>query len=92
MSDKFSTIPKLLGIRVSLDEVESILNKEFPDCEFACTGEDDCLKIYVTGDISIDTVSDLCRKRLGIERKMLAVSILDRLPRNLSGKLIYSEL
>ncbi len=83
---------KLLGIRVSLDEVESILNKEFPSCEFACTGEDDRLKIYGAGDISIDAVSDLCRKRLGIERKMLVVSMMDRLPRNSSGKLIYSEL
>ncbi len=83
---------KLLGIRVSLDEVESILNNEFPECEFACTGEDDCLKIYGAGDISIDAVSNLCRKRLGIERKMLAISMMDRLPRNSSGKLIYSEL
>ncbi len=83
---------KLLGIRVSLDEVESILNKEFPDCEFACTGEDDCLKIYGAGDVAMDAVSDVCRRRLGMERKMLMVSMVDKLPRNSSGKLLYSEL
>ena len=82
---------KIYGNRVSLDECEELIEKHF-SVECACTGEDDEMKIFVTGKIGESVVVDFISGKTGLNPKAFTVKTVDAIPRSGSGKKAYGEL
>jgi acyl-coenzyme A synthetase/AMP-(fatty) acid ligase len=81
---------KIFGNRVNLDEVENLLQKEKIDC--ACSGEDDHLRIYVSDGNVIEKTMQFLVDHTGINRNAVKIMLLNEIPRNESGKILYSAL
>jgi len=81
---------KLFGNRVNLDETERLLKNLMPDC--ACTGTDDRMVIYITEQNRIDEVKKYISTKTGINHSAFMVKHIDMIPKNTSGKTIYSKL
>jgi long-chain acyl-CoA synthetase len=81
---------KLFGNRVNLDEVELLLRAEGYEC--ACAGVDDKLTIYATVSDKQDHILKVVSERTGINPAGFAVVYVEELPRNESGKTVYSAL
>lgn len=80
---------KIYGNRINLDEVEDLLATK--GYEVACVGEDDHLKVYSTV-CNIDDIASYISRKIGINRRAFNVIHIDAIPRNNSGKTLYSEL
>lgn len=80
---------KLYGNRVNLVEIEELLSRE--GYESACVGEDDHMRIYTTSADTNGVVNFLADKT-GINRVAFTAIHIDAIPRNESGKVLYSEL
>lgn len=85
---------KIYGNRVNLDEVERMLATAYPDMEFACIGVDDHMQIFMTrcGEQQCDVIRDFVAERTGLNRIAFEVRKIDEIPKNDSGKKLYSEL
>ena len=81
---------KLFGNRVNLDESERLIKNIIPDC--ACTGFDDKMLIYITNKNHIQKVNHFISSKTGINSKAFDVRFIDKIPKNSSGKTIYSKL
>jgi acyl-coenzyme A synthetase/AMP-(fatty) acid ligase len=81
---------KLFGKRVNLDEVEQLLMCAGYDC--ACAGEDDKLKVYLAGEESPQAVKSFITERTGIIPLGYNVILVDAIPRNEAGKILYATL
>jgi len=81
---------KIFGYRINLDELEGLLKKEGLDC--ACAGVDDLLKIYVTNEQDSGKASAYIAEHTAINRNGFMVLVIDAIPRNESGKVLYSAL
>lgn len=83
---------KMYGNRVNLDEVEGLLKKEGYDC--VCAGVDDHLKVYTTvADEDVHkNILGFLSKTLGFVQKSFQVVVIEEIPRNESGKVLYSAL
>jgi len=81
---------KLFGNRVNLDETEQILKSVISDC--ACTGEDDHMKIFITDSERMDEVRNFIASKTGIHHSAFSVRHIEEIPKNTSGKTIYSTL
>lgn len=82
---------KLFGNRVSLEECEELIRSQFPLLDCACCGEDDRMLIYITKDLKSE-VRDFISKVTHINFTAFDVRCVQSLPRNASGKILYSEL
>jgi len=81
---------KLFGSRVNLDEVEGLLNKEGIPC--ACTGVDDRLDVYITDEGKLEDARRFIKEHTGINVNGFQVYVIDEIPRNDAGKVLYSAL
>lgn len=81
---------KLFGNRINLDETEHLLRTVGYDC--ACAGVDDKLTIYVTQKDQEAEILKTISERTGINPQGFAVVCIEQIPRNESGKIIYSAL
>jgi acyl-coenzyme A synthetase/AMP-(fatty) acid ligase len=81
---------KLFGNRVNLDEVEGLLRKEGFDC--ACAGEDDQMRIYLVHDADRERIGTFICEHTGIHRNGFKTFVIDAIPRNEAGKIVYSAL
>jgi acyl-coenzyme A synthetase/AMP-(fatty) acid ligase len=81
---------KIYGNRVNLDEVEGLLKKQGIDC--ACAGHDDNLRVYVTDEGAKEKAAAFIEEHTAVNRKGFAVSVIDAIPRNDAGKVLYSAL
>lgn len=81
---------KLFGSKVNLDEIEHMLNAEGYNC--VCAGEDDNLKIYITDIEEQNEVKTFIAGRTEINQSAFSVTFIEEIPRNESGKIIYSAL
>ena len=81
---------KIYGNRVNLDETERLLKNIVSDC--ACNGEDDNLVIYITDSSKESMVREFLSKKTGINIKAFSVKVIEKIPKNTSGKTIYSNL
>ncbi len=86
---------KIVGNRIGLDEVETLLETHFPEHEFACTGEDDKLNVYFKR-IDKYNLEDLCPKVLfekaEVPLTMIHCYTVEEFPRSSAGKILYSAL
>lgn len=83
---------KIYGNRVNLDETERLIKDKFRDMDCACGGVDDKMKIYVTGESKMDDVRDFVAEKTHINFVAFSVVHLSEIPKNASGKTLYSEL
>jgi long-chain acyl-CoA synthetase len=81
---------KLFGNRVSLDDVERLLQEEGYDA--ACGGEDDALRVFTTDASAARAISALLATRTGIHPSAFGVRVVSQIPRTASGKVKYAEL
>ncbi len=81
---------KMYGKRVNLDEVEQLLKTKGYNC--ACAGTDDNLVIYFTGNVDKTKVLKYISTKIGINLAGFKMKFIDNIPRNDSGKVLYSEL
>tara|TARA_B100002003_G_scaffold84280_1_gene78718 strand:- start:812 stop:2212 length:1401 start_codon:yes stop_codon:yes gene_type:complete len=81
---------KMFGNRVSLDEIEQLVRAAGHDC--ACAGTDDNMKIYVTTLDDKDWIRRYITKCTGINQSGFAFVHIEEIPRNESGKVLYSAL
>ena len=84
---------KIFGNRVNLDETERLIKDRFTGIDCACGGVDDKMKIYVagfSGDFS--GVRDFVAEITHLNFKAFEVVAVDAIPKNTSGKTLYTEL
>ncbi len=81
---------KLLGNRVNLDELESLLLTR--GIQSACTGQDNSLVIYILKFELKGLVKEFITKKLRIPSIVFDVRIIEEIPKNSSGKTLYSKL
>ena len=83
---------KLFGNRVNLDEIEQAIHSLGYDC--AATGVDDYMTVWVVQKVKTDlsAISNLLVKDLGLNPSGHNIRYIESIPRNESGKVIYSNL
>ena len=81
---------KLFGNRVNLDETERLLKVLLPDC--ACIGADDKMVIYINERNRLDEIKKYVSTKIGINHSAFIVKEIDEIPKNSSGKTLYSKL
>lgn len=84
-----SRFVKVYGNRVNLTDLEALLGAAGFDC--VCAGKDNSLKIFtVLGDVS--AIVEYMKAKTSLSRQGYSVIKIDEIPRNGSGKILYSEL
>ena len=81
---------KMYGSRINLDEIEQLVAEEGYDC--ACSGEDNELVIYLTKSKEIENIKSYISTKMKIHPSGIVVKYINKVPRNESGKILYSEL
>jgi acyl-coenzyme A synthetase/AMP-(fatty) acid ligase len=81
---------KLFGNRIGLDETEQLLKNIVDEC--ACVGEDDRMLIYITDPAKEAEVCEYLSTKTGINRKAFSARYITSIPKNTSGKTLYSQL
>ncbi len=87
-----SRFVKILGERISLDEMEAALSEYFMPVQFVCVGSDDRIRIYYLREGMEDDVLAFCRRKFSLPRKMIECRFIKELPYTSSGKLNYKAL
>jgi acyl-coenzyme A synthetase/AMP-(fatty) acid ligase len=80
---------KLFGSRVNLDELEQILCSHGIEC--VCAGADDKMEVYSVGEQDAK-IREIITDRLGINPAGYKITAIKEIPRNSSGKILYTEL
>ena len=81
---------KIYGNRVNLDEAERLIKNIVQDC--ACTGEDDKIRIYLTDEKMKNEIKIYITTKTGINSRAFEFRVIKNIPKNSSGKTIYSKL
>ena len=81
---------KMFGLRINLDEVEQQIKSQ--NIDSACLGKDDNLKVLITNSQKKSFVTNFLTQNLGINKSHLSISIVKKIPKNLDGKILYSNL
>ncbi|MBD5237153.1 MAG: AMP-binding protein [Bacteroidales bacterium] len=82
---------KLFGNRIGLDECEQIV-KGAVSCECACTGTDERLIVYLTSEADVDKAKTAIIEAAHLPANVVEIRIIDALPKNEAGKILYSKL
>ena len=82
---------KVYGNRVNLDELDRLIKTEFA-IECATTGKDDYVYIFITDTEKSQAVKDFAAAKTKLNPKAFTVMVLPELPKNDSGKILFTEL
>ena len=82
---------KIFGNRIGLDECEQILRSHV-SCEVACTGTDERLVMYLTDETQKDAGVTALINAIKVPANVIETRIIDCLPKNEAGKILYSKL
>ena len=87
---------KLQGKRISLDQVQEILQEAFDCDEIICTGnDDDGIKVNTSSRNVAEREDEILRlfmDKWQVRGRLVTIRYLDEIPRNSSGKVMYSKL
>ncbi len=87
---------KLQGKRFSLDQIQEILQEAFDCEEIICTGNDvDGIKVNTSSREVADREDEIIQlfmDKWQVRARFVTVKYLDEIPRNSSGKVLYSKL
>ena len=81
---------KLFGNRVSLDQIEQKINEAGYHC--ACVGLDDQMKLYTTEKSNMGKINKFITEYFNLNKSRFSIIYIETIPRNDSGKILYSEL
>ena len=81
---------KIYGNRVNLDAAEQIVKVVTASC--ACVGIDDKMLIYITDSSKSDQIRNLLSEKTGLNSRAFEVRVIKEIPKNTSGKVLYSNL
>ena len=82
---------KLYGTRVSLDESERLIQSKF-DIDCACVGDDSKMRIFILDSNLQTEVKSYISLKTSINPVAFEIIIIDALPRNDAGKILYNKL
>ncbi len=82
---------KLYGMRIALDECESIIKTHY-QIECACTGSDKKLIIYIINELLKNDVKSIIIEKTNLIASAIEVRIINNIPKNEAGKTLYSKL
>ena len=82
---------KLFGFRVSLDQCERLINEKF-NIECACIGDDSTMNIYITNEMLQVEVKNYISLKTKLLPAAFNIRVIDKIPRNNSGKISYTLL
>ena len=82
---------KVVGLRLSLDDVEATLGRHF-DSPLACFGTDDALQIAVEDKSLTDPMLRLCCEVFKLHHSVVRVTHVEQLPLTSNGKTDYCAL
>ena len=82
---------KLYGMRIGLDECEQIIKGKCP-IECACVGTDEKMIVYLTADKYVTAVKEILVEKTKLVASAFEVRIIDSIPKNEAGKILYSKL
>lgn len=83
---------KIFGNRVGLDETERLLRSAFSNLEFACSGVDDRMTVFMTDADVADQAIKFLVEKTGLNRTAFKAIVVEKIPRNEAGKILYGEL
>lgn len=83
---------KILGARVSLDEMENIIRMRYTEAEIVCSGCDNHIILYYEREIDEKELIRFCEIKFRIKKSMIELKKVSNIPRNSSGKVLYSKL
>jgi len=92
LKGRIARFVKVLGNRISLDEIEKYLKDKFIIDDFACVGIDESIEIYYTGDIKREEIDTVLNDIFKIPAKFVSCYVISEIPRNESGKIQYVRL
>lgn len=81
---------KIFGNRISLDDVENILLKSGFNC--VCSGIDDKLYLFTDSEKDVLDLKLFISNKINIHHSAISVKFISSIPRNDSGKILYSQL
>ena len=82
---------KIYGNRVNLDEIDRMVKAEF-GIEAASAGKDDHLTLFVTDAEKAEPVREFVIAKTKLNPAAFRAVVLEEIPKNESGKTLYSEL
>jgi len=82
---------KLFGMRVGLDECEQIIKTKYP-IECACVGTDDKMIVYIADERYVQQIKEELVEKTKMVASAFSIKIIDSIPKNEAGKIIYSQL
>jgi acyl-CoA synthetase (AMP-forming)/AMP-acid ligase II len=82
---------KLYGNRINLDAIEQLL-RSTDEGEYVCAGIDDHLIIYTTLSGKTERIIHFLSEKTGINSQAFTVKEIVEIPKNSSGKILYTEL
>lgn len=82
---------KLFGMRIGLDECEQIIKSKYP-IECACVGTDEKMIVYLTDTKYLTAVKEVLVEKTKLVASAFEVRVIDRIPKNEAGKILYSKL
>ena len=90
ITGRLSRFIKVNGIRLGLDDLEEMIEREFVDIDVSCYGKDDSILIdYQSQNMTDENLKIFVSKKLKIHYRYITVSKVGEIPRNKAGKKIY---
>lgn len=84
---------KIMGKRVSMDDVEQACKTAFVGYDFACTGHDDSLQLFAAAPPSyIASLETFLSAKLNLHPKCVSIHTVQSIPKNTAGKTVYTKL
>ncbi|MGY6522251.1 MAG: AMP-binding protein [Mongoliitalea sp.] len=82
---------KIFGLRVSLDEIETLVKSKF-DLECVCSGTDDKLVVAVNLEDNLQEIKEYVSSKTGLFHGVITIVYKAEFKRNESGKIILDSL
>ena len=83
---------KLFGNRINLDEVDRMVKDAFEGIDCATTGTDELMQVYITDAGRRSEVEAFLLDRIHINASAMCVNVIDAIPKNEAGKVLYVQL
>lgn len=83
---------KIYGNRVNLDEIDRLVKAKFDNIDFATSGYDDHMYLFVTDETLCDNVKEFIVHKTGLNQAAFKTIVLTEIPKNDAGKTLYKDL
>lgn len=83
---------KIYGNRVNLDEIDRMVKGRFEGLDFASSGIDDHMYLFVTDGSLAEDVKAFIVRKTGLNPVAFRTVVLDEIPKNDAGKTMYKDL